>query len=423
MPTNTSELNNQSGDEGQNWTDLLSNCDFEMVADEIRDMLQMASQGAASKGEQLCFQEDFLCILRTFLETPSTRTARPVLEAAPGFRVYFESCSPGGNFYGIRRFLNQRQSTQEEINAKPNLFCCSCGVRISPNAKFCPSCGCSQDASRPEKVTYEELERCLIERRELPLGVDSNEEDEEESKPGTKTKQISVLSNSPKPREKSYFFGKWYGYLQMAVGLLGGIMLLGSQDWFYAILCFLSAVIGYGLVEKRRWGLFALSAACVIGLAGQIASLGIAVQDTNRWRESSTSEIQQAVQQLQEEWNEVQNDPRWPGLPLQERKGITNDYFERHVKQNPIIAKALTANPALETNLRHVFSDQFVEANVSQAGYSSNELDQCELRQTSGGPDTCTSAFLTYHETKAGFTLAFAGVLLTYFWKRHMEFL
>jgi hypothetical protein len=80
-------------------------CDFAMVADELRGMLRMTEHEAATKGEEVYYKPEFLEALYPFIEAPSTSTATRLLEVAPFLRSYFEKCSPGGEFYEMKRFL------------------------------------------------------------------------------------------------------------------------------------------------------------------------------------------------------------------------------------------------------------------------------------------------------------------------------
>lgn len=96
------------GDPADDRGDLPKGCDFVMTAAEIRDSLKMMEQEGAAKGEAAYYKPEFLEVLYPFVERPSATTAIPLLEVAPFLRSYFEKCSPGGEFYEIRRLLNGR---------------------------------------------------------------------------------------------------------------------------------------------------------------------------------------------------------------------------------------------------------------------------------------------------------------------------
>jgi hypothetical protein len=55
-------------------------CDFEMVAGEIRDMMEMTKKEAAVEGEQAFLEPRFANALASFLQHPSSETAGPLLE-------------------------------------------------------------------------------------------------------------------------------------------------------------------------------------------------------------------------------------------------------------------------------------------------------------------------------------------------------
>ena len=68
----------------------------------------MTEREAAEKGETAYYKPEFLKVLYPFLENPSVATAMPLLKVAPFLRSYFEECSPGGEFYEMRRLLGGR---------------------------------------------------------------------------------------------------------------------------------------------------------------------------------------------------------------------------------------------------------------------------------------------------------------------------
>jgi hypothetical protein len=66
--------------------------------------LKMAEEDASARGEKPYYKQEFLDVLYPFIEKP----AIPLLQAAPPLRSYFEKCSPGGDFYEVRRLLGER---------------------------------------------------------------------------------------------------------------------------------------------------------------------------------------------------------------------------------------------------------------------------------------------------------------------------
>jgi len=92
----------------QGWSDVLRDCDLIMTAAEIKDGLKMMEEEGAVRGETPCYKQEFLEVLYPFIENPSFATAAPLLQAAPFLRLYFERCSPGGEFYEVRRLLGER---------------------------------------------------------------------------------------------------------------------------------------------------------------------------------------------------------------------------------------------------------------------------------------------------------------------------
>jgi hypothetical protein len=94
--------------QGRDWSDVLKDCDLVMTAAEIRDMLKMTEQEADAKGETAYYKPEFLEVLYPFIENPSAATAIPLLHVAPFLCSYFEKCSPGGDFYEMRRLLGER---------------------------------------------------------------------------------------------------------------------------------------------------------------------------------------------------------------------------------------------------------------------------------------------------------------------------
>ena len=91
----------------RNWEELLGNCDFVMAAEEIRDALWIQKRKAESQGEDAFYTKEWLDVLYPFLTKPSLANAIPLLELTPSLYTYFESCSPGGDFYELRRLYRE----------------------------------------------------------------------------------------------------------------------------------------------------------------------------------------------------------------------------------------------------------------------------------------------------------------------------
>jgi len=92
--------------ETKDWARLLSECDFRLAADEIRDMLSASEREAASEDGHYVYKKELLEAIYAFLATPNLQTAIPLLTVAPPLYSYFESSSPGGNFYSMRKWSN-----------------------------------------------------------------------------------------------------------------------------------------------------------------------------------------------------------------------------------------------------------------------------------------------------------------------------
>lgn len=143
----------------QDWQILLKSCDFNMAAEEIRDMLKIMEQEAASTGERPYYKQEFLDVLYPFLNYPSLPTAMALLEAAPFLRSYFEQCSPGGSFHEIHEMVrlasvpawtfvprdtNYWNPKNRGFNAEnARLLCPSCHS-TRPFDPTCPDCGSTQ---------------------------------------------------------------------------------------------------------------------------------------------------------------------------------------------------------------------------------------------------------------------------------------
>lgn len=93
---------------GEERGDTLKNCDYKMAAIEIKDMLKMMEHEATDKGEEIYYNPELLEVLYPFVEKPSASTAIRLLEVAPFLRLYFEKCSPGADFYEMKRLLGGR---------------------------------------------------------------------------------------------------------------------------------------------------------------------------------------------------------------------------------------------------------------------------------------------------------------------------
>lgn len=76
-----------------------ANCDFQMVADLLTALFEMAELKAQRRGGHIFHPIEFMARLNYFWETPSEDTATILLQAAPVFHPIFEACSPGGLLY------------------------------------------------------------------------------------------------------------------------------------------------------------------------------------------------------------------------------------------------------------------------------------------------------------------------------------
>ena len=87
----------------QSWHTALVDCDFDLAAQEVRDVLAAAE--AKSKGEEAHYREDFADAYTAFTIAPEIETAIDLLKVAPNLYEVFTSCCPGGDAYETRRLL------------------------------------------------------------------------------------------------------------------------------------------------------------------------------------------------------------------------------------------------------------------------------------------------------------------------------
>jgi hypothetical protein len=96
-------------------------CDFESVADEIKDMLRMNENEAAARGEEAYYDPKFLAALYPFLETPSRETAGPLLQLAPMLSKYFPAYKPGGTFHDYKKVLGDLARHSGPVEGEPQV--------------------------------------------------------------------------------------------------------------------------------------------------------------------------------------------------------------------------------------------------------------------------------------------------------------
>ncbi len=84
---------------------LMKGCDFQLVADELRDMLRMEECSAQRRGEHFFYSSELIAAVNAFLQEPSQAAARRLQQAAPVLNPLFKACSPGGHLYEFRQML------------------------------------------------------------------------------------------------------------------------------------------------------------------------------------------------------------------------------------------------------------------------------------------------------------------------------
>lgn len=83
-------------------------------------------------------------------------------------------------------------------------------------------------------------------------------------------KDLNIQAPPPKP----YRFGRVYGYLQFALGLVTTVVALVEEPGASgAVLGLASAGMGLGLSEKKRWAIYLLLVVCGFGLLSVLAAL------------------------------------------------------------------------------------------------------------------------------------------------------
>lgn len=96
----------------KDWRALLRDCDFDMAAGEIRDMLEIHRDDAASRSEEIVYRDDLGSALTRFVKFPSLETAMALLDVSPSLYSYFEACKTTGSFYQARRLLYENAVEQ-----------------------------------------------------------------------------------------------------------------------------------------------------------------------------------------------------------------------------------------------------------------------------------------------------------------------
>lgn len=83
---------------------LAEGCDFQLVADELRDILRMEECAAEKRGSHNYFYPaELIAAVNAFLEAPSRTAARQLQDAAPVLNPLFKACSPGGHLYQFKQ--------------------------------------------------------------------------------------------------------------------------------------------------------------------------------------------------------------------------------------------------------------------------------------------------------------------------------
>jgi predicted small metal-binding protein len=94
----------------QSWTAVLMDCDFDLAADELNDVLELIDAEAKSKGEEAHYREDFADAYAAFTIDPALETAINLLEVAPDVYEVFSRCCPGGDAYELHHLLDDTES-------------------------------------------------------------------------------------------------------------------------------------------------------------------------------------------------------------------------------------------------------------------------------------------------------------------------
>jgi hypothetical protein len=101
----------------KDWRALLRDCDFDMAAGEIRDMLEI-HRDDASRGEEIVYRDDLGSALTRFVKFPSLETAMALLDVSPSLYSYFEVCKTTGCFYQARRLLYET-AVEQPLRTEP----------------------------------------------------------------------------------------------------------------------------------------------------------------------------------------------------------------------------------------------------------------------------------------------------------------
>ena len=85
---------------------IAERCDFQLVADELRDILRMEEREAEKRGgNNYFYSAELIAAVNAFLEAPSRTAARHLQHAAPVLNPLFKACSPGGHLYEFKKML------------------------------------------------------------------------------------------------------------------------------------------------------------------------------------------------------------------------------------------------------------------------------------------------------------------------------
>ncbi len=235
---------------------------------------------------------------------------------------------------------------------------------------------------------------------------------------------------------RSYRFGKWFGYFQVAAGVftvvapgltilmfplnvLGTVGIFAVKIW-RATLGIAAIAVGYGLVSRKKWGLRTITGLYGLAAIIAIASLVMAFQTAGKWNGMYTDASKQAFQQVRQDWLRTHYDPRLLSLTPEQRREFTEYYFGLKVKGNPVLGDVLASNPTLEPAIRQILFDDQQQEGSKQ--FSSGDLTGCVVHLGFEHLDTCISQYEGYYAVQLLFTLAFGGPVLAYYWKRRQGF-
>jgi hypothetical protein len=199
------------------------------------------------------------------------------------------------------------------------------------------------------------------------------------------------------------------------MGIGGLAALLFTRNFVYALGVPL-IVIGYGLVEKKKWAFLSLLAALGLSTLGLISQINKAKNDADEWSTSVTPDLKNTLGWYEKEWAGIQSDPQWSNSAEEQRNEMANFYRRQRVEQDSIIAAALKTNPDLELVLNRRFSHQMAVPNGS-----SDNVSECLAQTDLDAIHGCMTQRLRDAITRAVLALSFSGMVVAYYWKRKDE--